>query len=235
MAKLMIDIGHGGSDTGALGNGLIEKDINLKVGLILKNYLAAYDVELRTTRDSDVTLTNDARVSLVSSFNPDLCVSIHHNAADDINARGAEVIHAHYDKYDDKLASAILENIAAVGMPKRRIFTRLNSRGDEWYFMIRRIWDSDTDAIIVEGGFVTNSQDAELLKSDNFLKAEAEAIGLAIVEYLGLKQMGNNWWDDAMQRLVALGLVDDEHNGNDAVTWGEFAVVMSRLLDKIKL
>lgn len=235
MAKVMIDIGHGGNDTGAMGNGLIEKDVNLKVGLMLRDYLLKYDVDVRTTRDKDNSLSNDARVDMVNNFNPDLCVSVHHNAASAATARGAEVIHAHYDEYDDKLANEILVNITMNGMPKRKAFTKLNSRGDDWYYMIRRIWDTNTDAIIVEGGFVTNSADAELLKKEDFLMSEAAAIGSAVVEYLGLKLKSSNWWDEAMQRMVRLGLIENEHNGNQAVTWGEFAVVMSRLLDKLKL
>ena len=235
MAKVMIDIGHGGSDTGAAGNGLIEKDINLKVGLMLYNYLSRYDVEVRTTRNSDITLSNDLRVELVNNFNPDLSVSVHHNAASAVEASGAEVIHAHYDEYDDKLANEILTNMAVIGMPKRRVFTKLNSRGDDWYYMIRRIWDANTDAIIVEGGFVTNSLDAELLKKEDFLKSESVAIGSAIVEYLGLKLKSKNWWNEAMQRMVMEGLIENEHDGNNAVTWGEFAAVMTKLLDKLKL
>lgn len=235
MAKVMIDIGHGGSDNGASGNGLIEKDVNLKVGIMLYDYLGQYDVEVRTTRNSDVTLSNDLRVEMVNSFNPDLCVSVHHNAASAAEARGAEVIHAHYDEYDDKLANAILVNMTSIGMPKRRIFTKLNSRSDDWYYMIRRIWDANTDAIIVEGGFVTNAEDAELLKKDDFLMSESAAIGSAIVEYLGLELKSNNWWSEAMQRMVSVGLVENEHSGDDTITWGEFASVMSKLLDKLNL
>lgn len=234
MAKVMIDIGHGGSDPGAAGIGLLEKDINLKVGVMLYNYLSRYNVEVRTTRDTDVTLSNDLRVELVNSYNPDLSISIHHNAATTAEARGAEVIHAHYDEYDDKLANQILANMDAIGMPKRRAFTKLNSRGDDWYYMIRRIWDANTNAIIVEGGFVTNPVDAKLLKKEDFLMSESIAIGSAIVEYLGLELRSSNWWDEAMQRMVTAGLIENEHNGNSTVTWSEFATVMSRLLDKMK-
>lgn len=234
MAKVMIDIGHGGSDTGAVGNGLMEKDINLKVGVALYNYLSRYNVEVRNTRDTDVTLTNDSRVELVNSYNPDLSISVHHNAAITAEARGAEVIHAHYDEYDDKLANQILANMDAIGMPKRRAFTKLNSRGDDWYYMIRRIWDANTKAIIVEGGFVTNPADAKLLEKEDFLMAESVAIGSAVVEYLGLELRSSNWWDEAMDRMVMAGLIENEHNGNNPVTWGEFGAVMSRFLDKLK-
>lgn len=234
MAKVMIDVGHGGSDPGSSGNGIVEKDINLKVGLALKEYLSKYELQIRMTRDVDITLSNDARVEMVNRFDPDLCVSVHHNAASATTARGAEVIHAHYDEYDDKLANAILDNLTLLGMPKRRAFTKLNSRGDDWYFMIRRIWDSNTAAIIVEGGFVTNSADAEMLKDENYLVSEAAAIGKAIVEFLGLTPKTENWWNKAMQLLKTEGIIEAEHNGNTDVTWGELAVVIAKLLEKMK-
>lgn len=234
MAKVMIDIGHGGADLGAQANGLIEKNINLKVGSILISYLSSYDVIIGTTRGTDITLSSDARVEIVKNFAPDLCVSIHHNSSTSSEARGAEVIHAYYDQYDDKLANLVLDKLAAIGMPKRSAFTKLNSRGDDWYYMIRRIWDSKTTAIIVEGGFLTNPADAALLKKDDYLMAEATAIGAAIVEYLNLKSKTAPWWEAPIARLKEEGLITGDHNGNTTVTWGEFASVVTKLLDKLK-
>lgn len=187
LKRVVLDPGHGGNDPGAVGNGLKEKDLNIFVALKTKEYLYNnYDnVKVLLTRENDITLTPDNRVKIVTDYNPHLCVSIHHNNFNKI-ARGAEVIHAHYDEYDDKLALAILDRLAKVGMPTRRAFTKLNDRGSDWYYMIRRIWDKDTDAIITEGGFVDNAQDAELLKSIKYLNAEAEAIAISIAEHLQL-------------------------------------------------
>jgi N-acetylmuramoyl-L-alanine amidase len=234
MAKVMIDIGHGGTDPGAQANGLVEKDINLKVGSLLISYLSNYDVTVGTTRGIDITLSSDARVETVKSFAPDLCVSIHHNWAASSAARGAEVIHAYYDQYDDKLANAVLDKLAAIGMPKRSAFTKLNSRGDDWYYMIRRIWDSNTSAIIVEGGFLSNPMDGALLRRDDFLMAEAAAIGAAIVDYLNLKTKTAPWWQAPIARLKEEGLITGAHDGNSNVTWGELASVVTKLLDKLK-
>lgn len=186
MKKVMCDIGHGGSDLGATGNGLIEKDLNLKVGLLVRDHLKNYKVEVKLTRDTDKTLTADQRVKLVNDYNPDLCVSIHHNAAVS-TARGAEVIHAHWDEYDDILALSILSKLAKAGMPTRRAFSKLNERKSDYYYMVRRIWDDATDAIIIEGGFITNIQDAAMLKTDSYIKAQAQAIADSIVEYLQLE------------------------------------------------
>jgi N-acetylmuramoyl-L-alanine amidase len=186
MKKVCIDVGHGGSDSGAVANGLKEKDLNLQVGLKVREYLNPYDVEIKMTRETDKTLTPDERVKIVNDFNPNLCVSIHHNSFNGI-ARGAEVIHSHYEKQDDKLANDILDKLLKSGMPKRRAFTKLNDNNQDYYYMIRRINDNDTDAIITEGGFVDNIEDAKLLKTEAYINAEAKSITDSIVEYLGLK------------------------------------------------
>jgi N-acetylmuramoyl-L-alanine amidase len=186
MKKVCIDVGHGGSDSGAVANGLKEKDLNLQVGLKVREYLNPYDVEIKMTRETDKTLTPDERVKIVNDFNPNLCVSIHHNSFNGI-ARGAEVIHSHYEKQDDKLANDILDKLLKSGMPKRRAFTKLNDNNQDYYYMIRKINDNDTDAIITEGGFVDNVEDAKLLKTEVYINAEAKAISDSVVEYLGLK------------------------------------------------
>jgi N-acetylmuramoyl-L-alanine amidase len=81
--------------------------------------------------------------------------------------------------------------------------------------------------------------------------SEANAIGKAVVSYMNLSskelakpqetpkgappeaQKEGNWWDSAMNRIKAEGIIENEHDGNDTVTWAEFATVISRLLDKI--
>jgi N-acetylmuramoyl-L-alanine amidase len=186
MKKVCIDVGHGGSDAGAVANGLKEKDLNLQVALKVRDNLKPYDVEIKMTREIDKTLTPDERVKIVLDFNPDLCVSVHHNSFNTI-ARGAEVIHSSKETNDDKLANAILDKLLKAGMPKRRAFTKLNDNGQDYYYMIRKINDNDTDAIITEGGFVDNLEDAKLLKTEAYINAEAKAISDSIVEYLGLK------------------------------------------------
>ncbi len=188
MKKIMLDPGHGGRDTGAAALGLIEKSLNLDVAKRVRGFLTGYDGLVKLTREKDEALSADERVAIVTAFNPDLCVSIHHNAANG-TARGSEIIHQARNKRDDQLAELIQERLQKAGMPSRRIFSKLNDQGQDWYFMIRRIADGDTEAIIVEGGFVDNPQDAKLLKDDSFLEAEAKAIAEGIISYLKLQKL----------------------------------------------
>lgn len=186
MKKLCVDVGHGGSDSGACANGLKEKDLNLQVALKIREYLSFYEVEIKMTREIDKTLEPNERTKIVLDYNPNLCVSVHHNSFNGV-ARGAEVIHSHYELQDDKLANAILEKLKLSGMPIRRAFTKLNDAKKDYYYMIRIINDNDTDSVITEGGFVDNVEDAKLLKTEVYMNAEAKAIADSVVEYLGLK------------------------------------------------
>jgi N-acetylmuramoyl-L-alanine amidase len=234
--KIMIDIGHGGNDNGATGNGLIEKNLNLTVGLKIRDYLTQkYNVEVAVTRDKDISLTNDERIAIIKKFDPDLCVSVHHNSADIPNARGAEVIHAHYDKTDDELAYDILHRLAKLGMPIRRAFSKLNLNKVDWYYIIRRVYNSATQVIITEGGFISNKEDAALLKNAGFIEAESIAIADAIAVFLKLEAKQQepvntpHWGQAAVQKLKDRGLISVDHAPDEQVTWAEFATVIGRL------
>ena len=178
LIRLMFDIGHGGKDPGACANGLQEKNVNLIVGLAALDYVKTnYIVDARVSRQTDVSLPEEDRIKLISTFNPRLCISVHHNAAQNVNARGSEIIHGHYDQEDDVLAKDIMDELVKIGMPKKLSFTKLNDQQKDWYYMIRRIWDNDTHAIIFEGGYVTNKEDAKLLSSIEYLKTEGYVLG----------------------------------------------------------
>ncbi len=85
---VVVDAGHGGSDPGALGNGLLEKDLNLKAAKYMYQRLRDLGIPAVITRDDDTTLTRDQRVSkMVNSFGrgSDVLVLSNH-----INAGGGD-------------------------------------------------------------------------------------------------------------------------------------------------
>ena len=81
---IVIDPGHGGTDPGAVSNGLKEKDFTLRISKYMYDRLKELGVPVRLTRDSDVTLTPKERVNKVQSFFGDskdvVVVSNHLNA-----------------------------------------------------------------------------------------------------------------------------------------------------------
>lgn len=84
MAKVVIDAGHGGSDPGASGNGIVEKDYTLKISKYMADRLTDLGISNALTRDTDISLDQSARVNKVKSLfgtgNDVIVVSNHLNA-----------------------------------------------------------------------------------------------------------------------------------------------------------
>ena len=89
---VVIDAGHGGKDTGALGSFSYEKDVVLAIALKLGEYIKQNftDVKVIYTRDSDVFVPLHERADIANKNNADLFISIHANANDNHNAYGTE-------------------------------------------------------------------------------------------------------------------------------------------------
>ena len=86
--KIVIDAGHGGDDPGASGNGIVEKELTLKIAQYLKKRFDELGIQSSLTRDSDITLDPTNRVEKVLSFygnGDDVIVLSNH-----INAGGGE-------------------------------------------------------------------------------------------------------------------------------------------------
>lgn len=86
--KIVIDAGHGGDDPGASGNGIVEKELTLKIAQYLKKRFDELGIQSSLTRDSDITLNPTDRVEKVLSFygnGDDVIVLSNH-----INAGGGE-------------------------------------------------------------------------------------------------------------------------------------------------
>jgi N-acetylmuramoyl-L-alanine amidase len=109
---VVIDPGHGGKDPGAIGrNGSAEKDITLKVGLLLKQMLAdRLGTQVIMTRERDVFLELEERTTFANRNNADLFVSIHVNSHGQRGIRGVEVYHFGEASDPRALAVAAREN-----------------------------------------------------------------------------------------------------------------------------
>ena len=184
--KILIDPGHGGTDSGAVGWGLLEKDMNLPVALLLAEKLAIYDAEVRLTRMEDDTLSMESRRGMAKAWEPDLFISCHHNGSTSQNARGVEVFYSYQRPGAKGLAARIAAGIAAGGTANRGAKTQRNAAGVDYHQIIRWMESATTAAIIVEGGFITNAADAELIRTEAWRELEAQVIADAAAEYLEL-------------------------------------------------
>ena len=181
--KIVIDAGHGGSDPGAVGNGIYEKDYALKIAEYLNNRFKELGVSSVLVRSTDETLTPNERVNRILSFygnRPDvLVISNHLNAG---GGEGAEVIYAL--RNNDTLSKLILNNLGEEGQLIRKAYQRRlpSDNTKDYYFMHRNT--GLTEPIIVEYGFVDNAKDANKIK--NNWQNYAEAVVKAVSEYKGI-------------------------------------------------
>jgi N-acetylmuramoyl-L-alanine amidase len=178
--RICIDPGHGGTKPGAVANGIIEKEVNLIVSMLVRDMLHAHGIEVLMTRTEDRDVTLKQRTELANSKNADAFVSIHHNGTANTKDRGIEIYHSIVGGEGLRLAYLIHECYRALilELPSRGIKTRKGSDGRDYYHVIR---ETKMPAVITEGGFITNPEDAALIKTKSFQERQAQAISQGIM------------------------------------------------------
>jgi len=186
--KICIDPGHGGSDPGACGNGLKEKDTALIVAKKVKDYLinAGCEVVLTRETDTDVGYANDdavtelqARCDISNKFKADAFISIHCNSFGSPDPSGAEIIYADGSIRGEKLANCIQSHLVGLG--------GLINRG----LKVTPLYvtkHTDAPAVLTELAFISNYDDAS--------------------------KLGDPYWQDRFARAIARGVTDYESSSN---------------------
>ncbi len=201
---VVLDPGHGGSDSGACGYGLREKDLTLKIAYYCKEKLEEYshvEVYMTRTADTDNNLAN--RVAYAKTFNPDVFVSIHINA---VGGHGAEVYYPNGNYIPGigtegkELAEVIQQKLVALGLYNRGIKIRNTEDGSQYpdgspsdYLgVIKRSKEAGFPAVLIEHAFIDNSGDVyNFLAREDKVKQMGYADATAIAEYYGLSKNGN--------------------------------------------
>lgn len=194
--SVVIDPGHGGGDSGAVGpTGFEEKVANLDIGLRVRDLLAKAGYNTIMTRTTDVSpnspardLTGDgrinisddlqARVNIANSAKADVFISIHNNASVS-SARGTETYYwngAGSDSDSARLARFIQEEVKAE--------TGLYDRGvkNANFYVLRR---TDMPAALLEGAFISNPTEEQLLRSPDFRQKVAKGIYKGVSRFMG--------------------------------------------------
>ncbi|MBQ1546511.1 MAG: N-acetylmuramoyl-L-alanine amidase [Clostridia bacterium] len=190
-ACVLIDPGHGAEDGGAESeDGVIEKDVNLSIALMLRDYLELSGCKVIMTRDDDEipgqgeTLKDklhDDFVSRLSMFNDsdvDIVVSIHQNKFTDPQYSGAQVFYSPNDPNSEHLAVCVRRAFRGLLQPDNdRDIVKAGSN-------IYLLNNCNKPSILVECGFLSNPEEAHLLASEDYQRQAAFAIGCGIIEYL---------------------------------------------------
>jgi N-acetylmuramoyl-L-alanine amidase len=178
--KIFLGVGHGGADSGAIGNGFREKDLNLSVALACNEVLTRHGVVVLMSRTADENDSISEEIRECNNFKPDLAVDIHNNAG---GGDGAECFYHHRGGKGKSLADNVLTEIVKVGQNSRGAKTRVNSSGKDYYAFIR---ETSAPAIIVECAFIDNATDIQILNTADKQSAMGVAIAKGILRTLGI-------------------------------------------------
>jgi N-acetylmuramoyl-L-alanine amidase len=172
---IVLDPGHGGSDTGACGKlNTYEKEINLAVAMRLKTLLEQAGVNIILTRTADKFIGLYERCYLANYHRADLFISIHANSHPSSNIHGIEVFHYRGAKLSQRLAAKVLDRISqSTGLPKLGVKTN--------NFVVIR--ETAMPSILVELGFLSNYAEERLLKSAEFREKAAIGIFNGIIDF----------------------------------------------------
>ncbi|WP_077210962.1 N-acetylmuramoyl-L-alanine amidase [Bacillus dakarensis] len=166
--KLFIDPGHGGSDPGAKGNGLVEKEINLDIALRIAALLADIkDIQIRLSRDKDTTKSLSERTDEANAWGADFYLSIHCNSFNG-HARGYEDFI--YDGISNSSITAAYQQIFHSEIIKKN---NLLDRGQKKanYHVLR---ETMMPALLTENGFIDHPLDSASMKETIWRQDVAE-------------------------------------------------------------
>lgn len=186
---IVIDAGHGGDDPGKIGiNGTLEKDINLNIAHKLKILLESQGYEVVMTRADGEGLYQPGtknmkvedmhrRCEIISEAMPVFTVSIHQNSYPEEYVKGAQVFYYGHSKEGEALAHKIQNSLVAHLDPNNHRVEKAN----ESYYLLKK---TPTPTVIVECGFLSNGEEAELLDTDDYQEKVAWAIMMGVTQYL---------------------------------------------------
>lgn len=194
---ILIDPGHGGIDGGASSkDGTTEKNINLNIGLLLGANLKSQGYKVEFTRTDDVGLYTEGksvkekkhedlnkRVNLKKEMNCDVFVSIHLNTFPEAYCKGAQVW---YSKNED--SAALATTMQSTLKEKLDPTNKREAKAAGTQYKVLR--DNDNmPGVIVECGFLSNAEECEKLKTEEYQSKIADALSESISIYL--KDRGN--------------------------------------------
>ena len=175
MGKIIcIDAGHGGKDPGAVGNGVIEKNVALKTALAVGELLKKQGFEVVYTRTSDVFVNLNERCRIANAKDADLFISVHVNSATNTSAKGTETLcyskNGFADVIQKSLVSALKTNDR--GVKERKDLAVLNG--------------TKMTAVLLELGFLSNADEAKMFKKESFYSNAANAVVKSVCSYFGV-------------------------------------------------
>ncbi|MCH1978231.1 N-acetylmuramoyl-L-alanine amidase [Lawsonibacter sp. OA9] len=187
---VVIDAGHGGDDPGKVGiNNELEKDLNLEIAKKVEKLLQESGYQVIMTRTKDEMLCGRGsqnkkaedlkkRCQIINESSADCAVSIHQNSYSDEAVKGAQVFYFEHSE-DGKQLASMLQNALVDGLDPQN---HRKEKGNITYYLLKK---TEVPIVIVECGFLSNSEEAGKLKTEAYQDKVAAAVTAGVREYLG--------------------------------------------------
>lgn len=181
LIKIFIDAGHGGKDPGAVGNGLLEKDLTLKIAKRVKELLAAYEnVEVKMSRTGDTYPTLSERARVANAWGADFFLSIHINSASKTSTGYEDYIYtkasAKSKEYQKIIHAEIMKEIKGYGVRDRGLQQK----------NLQVLRTTNMPALLTENLYISNPDEAAILKKAAFIEDVAQGHVNGLVKAFGL-------------------------------------------------
>jgi N-acetylmuramoyl-L-alanine amidase len=184
---IVIDAGHGGKDPGAIGysNGqevLYEKAVNLDVALRINGLLQEQGASIHMIRSDDTAVSLLERPAMANALNADLYISIHNNSSDSAAMRGFEVLY--YNKSSEttyRIASSDFADLAQTALVRELGMAFKTPQERPTLAVLNK---TVMPAIIIEGAFLSNSEDLAIIMTEAYRESYARAAATAIIQAL---------------------------------------------------
>ena len=230
---VVIDPGHGGPETGSVGaNGLVERDLNLIVALLVEKELLSLGYTVALTRRTDLHMPIRQRTAIANSLSPKAFVSIHHNGGAQRRSDdpGTETFHQVNSSESKRLAGLLFEEVFEsfknywvpwVKTVHNGASSRLSEPGRDAYGILRNTPEIPT--AIAEAVYLSNPPEAELLILPEVQQVEAEAITRAIHRFISTSDPGSGFKPSFIDGVMtgtgsARGCVDSKYGEDLTVT-----------------
>ena len=193
---IVLDAGHGGEDGGAVSkSGIVEKDLNLAITMKIKEKLEDNNIQVILTRDNDVMLYTNAeaklakrkvedinkRIDITNSANADMLVSIHMNSFPQNYCKGWQIFFKQDNDASKEIASFIEKSI------KEELIDN-NNRVAQSINNVKLINKSQIPAIVVECGFLSNDEEANMLTEESYQEKISTGICNGIMKWYNNQQ-----------------------------------------------
>ena len=183
--KIMVDAGHGGTDTGALGflgvKGKNEKDLNLEIALALKTKLISLGAEVVMMRETDITMDSTERMATYNEAYPDLLLSVHHNSLGD----GSDLafVKGLLPLYCNDAGRLLAKSIGHTAATELNRYERAAR-----YQILFMCWGHKFPSALIEMSFICNPEEYEFALSPAGVQRSADAIADGIISWIDNQQ-----------------------------------------------